>query len=166
MTAGDDAIRLIVAGLGNRTRGDDGIGVYLVESIQYTLPPGVDGVVWEGADAYTLAQELIERERPVLFVDCAQMGAAPGTSRWWPEATANMVLSTAGNSTHGFRLGDGIDLARGLGFEQPLYFFGVQPASIGHGLHLSREVQEACAVLEQSLLSTIDALLMSIEREH
>ncbi len=166
MTAGDDAIRLIVAGLGNRARGDDGIGVHLVESMRYTLPPGVEGVVWEGADAYTLAQELIERERPVLFVDCAQIGGAPGTSRWWAEATANMVLSAEGNSTHGLTLGDGIDLARGLGFGQPLYFFGVQPASIGHSLHLSREVREAYAVLEQSLLSTIDALLISIEREH
>ncbi len=166
MTPRRDTPRLLVAGLGNRTHGDDGIGVRLVESVIPRLPTAVEGAVWENADAFTLAQELIEHDVPVLFVDGAHMGEAPGTVHWWPAGRANLVNAQEEKSTHGFGLAYAIDLARGLGFERPLYFFAVEPADCAPGDALSPLLDARFAALESQLLATVDALLVDLVRDH
>lgn len=165
MTPVGENARLIVAGLGNRTHGDDGIGVYLAESIRPRLPSGVLARVWENADAFTLAQELLERDNPVLFVDCAHMGKEPGSAHWWPEGAARLNAGKGTVSTHGFGLDYAVDLARGLGFDRPLYFFGVEPARVAPGGELSCELRHVYGELERALLTTIQTLLADIDRE-
>lgn len=163
MTPDHDAAQLLVAGLGNRTHGDDGIGVRLVESLHDRVPAGVRTVVWENADAFTLAQELLDHDCAVLFVDCAHMGETPGGVRWWPEGQARVVSSREGKSTHGFGLDYAIDLAHGLGFARALYFFGVEPASTQPDSSLSVTLQEAYPQLEHELRTTVEAILVGLD---
>jgi len=162
LTATPCKSRLLIAGLGNSTRKDDAIGIRLVEAIGPDLPAVIETVIWEGADAFAIAQSLLECDRPVLFVDGAELGRKPGTSHWWSESEAQWRARERERSTHGFRLHEGIDLARSLGFDREIRFFGVQPADIDLGHELSPQLQTALPKLQQDLLDVIAALLVSV----
>ncbi len=75
--AAPPAVRLLVAGVGNVLRGDDGFGPAVVARLG-ELPPGVD-VVETGIGGVALLQELLAGCDGFVLVDAVDRGAAPGT---------------------------------------------------------------------------------------
>ncbi|MBA3301220.1 MAG: hydrogenase maturation protease [Thermoleophilaceae bacterium] len=69
--------RLLVAGVGNVLRGDDGFGPAVTELLGH-LPPGVD-VVETGIGGIALLQELMAGCDGLVLIDAVDRGAAPGT---------------------------------------------------------------------------------------
>ena len=69
--------RILVAGVGNVLRGDDGFGPAVVERLG-DLPPGVD-TVETGIGGVALLQELLAGCDGLLVVDAVDRGAPPGT---------------------------------------------------------------------------------------
>lgn len=69
--------RILVAGVGNVLRGDDGFGPVVVERLT-ALPEGVD-VVETGIGGVALLQELLTGCDGLVLVDAVDQGAAPGT---------------------------------------------------------------------------------------
>ena len=126
---------LVVAGIGNRYRADDGIGLWLAEALD--PPPGVRPELWEDADALTLANLLLELSSPVLLVDCADMGLAGGEWRCFRVRTAGdcvpcaeLVLRSPTLSCHGLGLAEAMRIAMELGCGWPVHVFGVQPCRL------------------------------------
>jgi len=69
--------RILVAGVGNVLRGDDGFGPVVVDRLT-ALPEGVD-VVETGIGGVALLQELLTGCDGLVLVDAVDQGAAPGT---------------------------------------------------------------------------------------
>lgn len=133
---------LLVIGLGNRLRGDDAVGLVLAERLMKNAPPRVAIELREETDALTLAHDLIEHDAPLLAVDCANMGLAPGEWRLFRSDEAQLRGHADGISTHGIGLADAMILAGTLGRRSVSWIFGVQPASLDPVERLSAEIEE------------------------
>jgi hydrogenase maturation protease len=73
------APRVVVLGVGNVLRRDEGVGVRVVQELQarYHLPPGV--AVVDGGTAGLRLLPLLERAEGLVLVDAVDGGAPPGT---------------------------------------------------------------------------------------
>jgi hydrogenase maturation protease len=72
--------RLLVVGVGNLLRRDDGFGPEVARRLseRADLPPGVR-VIETGIGGVALVQELMDRYEAVLILDTVRRGGAPGT---------------------------------------------------------------------------------------
>ena len=70
--------RVLVAGVGNMLRRDDGFGPAVAASLA-GLPPGV-AVVETGIGGVALLQELLSGYDGLILIDAVDRGAAPGTN--------------------------------------------------------------------------------------
>jgi hydrogenase maturation protease len=143
-----------VVGLGSEVAGDDAIGLALVEKVRERLESPrrvplraaasddepVACVLWPDADALTVAHDLLEMTGAVLLVDCADMGLAPGSARLLGAAEVRVKVKHSPVSVHGLGLAEALELARRLGFTQPVHFFAVQPYDLAPGTGLSAEM--------------------------
>ena len=72
-------MRVVVAGVGNVLRGDDGFGVRVAQRLlEQPLPPGVR-VLDIGIGGIHLVQELLEAADALVVVDAVDLGRPPGT---------------------------------------------------------------------------------------
>jgi len=72
-------VKVLVAGVGNTLRVDDGFGVVVARRLQaMTMPPGVN-VLETGTSGMTLVQELMEGYDALIVLDIVDRGRPPGT---------------------------------------------------------------------------------------
>lgn len=71
------AKRILVAGVGNVLRGDDGFGPAVTELLT-NLPEGAD-VIETGIGGVALLQELMQGYDGLVLIDAVERGATPGT---------------------------------------------------------------------------------------
>ncbi|KAB1990480.1 hydrogenase maturation protease [Streptomyces triticiradicis] len=138
--------RIVVIGVGNPLRGDDGIGPAVVEALRGRVPgdtvlavsdgePGRLLDLWRGADTVVVVESL--RTRP----------ARPGALHTLTPAEAAGHHRDAA-STHGFGLQDCLVLADALGLLPPrLVVHAVEVADVGLGAPLSEAVRSALPAL-------------------
>jgi len=150
---------LTVAGIGSHCAGDDAVGLALVAA----MPP-LPGVVyeqWADTDALDLAHRLLQSPAPVLAVDCAEMGLAPGEwrcIRLHPVAEARLRLRSRSVSTHGLGLAEALAIAEQLGLATPVQVFGIQPYRLAIG-GLSEAMQACLPRLQQALADETTKLI-------
>lgn len=71
--------KILVAGMGNLLRGDDGFGVRVIERLaMLTMPVGVE-LYEAGGAGIALAQKLMDRYDACIVVDATQQQGPPGT---------------------------------------------------------------------------------------
>lgn len=155
---------LLVVGLGNVQREDDGVGVRLVETIEGELSGGIGAAFWGDSDALSIAHELVECSRPVLFVDCARMGLSPGEWRMFDESSVHFRDSQNALSAHDFGLDYALRLARNLGYRHPVRFFAVEPVSCELRDSLSVPITRRISQLAGELLVAIQTLKVELQR--
>ncbi len=73
-------MKILVAGMGNILRGDDGFGIRVVEELKknHHLPEAVD-IYEAGIGGIALVQELMNGYDALVVVDAVEKGAAAGT---------------------------------------------------------------------------------------
>ena len=134
--------RVLVIGVGNPSRGDDGVGIELARRLARRPPPGTEvressgegaGLMglWDGADR-------------VILLDAIRSGAAPGTVIRF-DATADAVpRDFCRCSSHLFGVGEAIELARVMGrMPGRLVVVGIEGEGYGFGAPLSPAVEAA-----------------------
>jgi hydrogenase maturation protease len=136
----DETTEWQIVGLGAYLSGDDEIGLALVQSLSQEAEFAGRCVLLESADVATVASSLLEWRRPLILVDAADMNLAPGESRFFGDRDASVILKSSSVSTHGLGLAEGLALARTLGFDRPVYIFGVQPFDLSPGRGLTAEM--------------------------
>lgn len=154
--------RVVVIGVGNPLRGDDGIGPATVEALRGRVPEDTVLVVsdgeparmldlWRGADAVVLVEALrASRARP------GQLHTLT------PAEAAGRALGTA--STHAFGLGECLALAEALDRLPPrLVVHAVEVADVALGAGLSEAVRSALPELTERVVATVS---QAVEREH
>lgn len=149
----------LVIGLGNPLRGDDGIGVRVVQELaSRRLPPDVE-VLDGGTQGLGIVNELEGRER-VILVDAANVGASPGCFVRFTLDQALLVGADEHLSVHAAGLRDALLLAQALDMlPDELVVYGVQPANMAWETGLSPAV-------EASLPDLISALLAEVGKSH
>ena len=70
--------RVLVAGVGNALRGDDGFGIAVVAELQDQLPSGVD-IIETGIGGIGIVHQLMDGYDALVIVDAVERAAVPGT---------------------------------------------------------------------------------------
>ena len=96
---------VLVIGLGNPLRGDDGVGPRLVEELaRREMPPGVQ--VLDGGAVGLGLLDLVEGRERVIVVDAAEMGRKPGEFVRFTPGDARLVSTSDSFSFHDAGLSD------------------------------------------------------------
>lgn len=141
------AAPLVVLGIGNVLRGDDGVGVHVVRALQARLATGdLELPPVELVDAGTTGLALLPRihgSRALLLVDALDLGAAPGTIL----VLRGEEIPGMDSGTEAFRrtgVADLLATARLSGaLPAAVALVGVQPLGIASGVELSPPVRAA-----------------------
>ena len=160
-------MRILIAGVGNVLRGDDGFGVAVAQALSRisNLPDGV--TVFEGGIAgIPLVQELMDGYDALIVADAVERGGAPGTIYLIePDITDPATLDPSAlhaslADAHYTEPSQVLVLAKALGVLPPhVYIVGCQPADYDElGAELSDEVRAAVEVA----LNRIEALIETL----
>jgi hydrogenase maturation protease len=130
---------VLAAGLGNPLLTDEGIGIAVVEALAESRGGQFPDVEFlDLGTSMMRAVHAMAGRRRALFVDCAFMGAEPGTIRRFLPDDVRSIKALAHFSLHEGDLLQAIGISRAAG-ECPgeIVLFGIQPESVEPGLELS-----------------------------
>jgi hydrogenase maturation protease len=154
--AGVRAKRVLVAGVGNVLRGDDGFGPAVTELLGH-LPPGAD-VVETGIGGIALLQELMAGCDGLVLIDAVDRGAPPGTVF---AITPEIAEAEHVPDVHLANPARVLSMAKTMGvLPDRVLIVGCQPAEVDDLFQgLSAPVQRALAIAVTKIEETVDAWL-------
>jgi hydrogenase maturation protease len=129
--------RVLVIGLGNRLRGDDGVGAIVADAIRERNVAGIQAMAFDGDGAALL--ECWRGLDTVIVVDAMRSPAAPGSIQRFDAAHPLPAMGQA-RSTHGFGLAEAVEMARHLDLlPRTLVVYGIvsESCELGEGLSAS-----------------------------
>lgn len=141
----------LVIGIGNDFRGDDGLGLEIVRRLR------ADGAVVKevAGDAFSLMEAWRGAAR-VILVDAVRTGQEPGRVHRIEAGDRALPGIFASSSTHGFGLGQALELARKLDeLPERVTIVGVEGREYEMGRGLSPEAAAGC----EEAVALIQALL-------
>ena len=146
--------RILVAGVGNVLRGDDGFGPAVIARLG-PLPAGVDAVE-TGIGGVALLQELLAGCDGLVVVDAVDRGAAPGTVFELRPDVGEAVHVADVHLANPDRV---LSMAKTMGvLPARVRIVGCQPASVDElGAGLSRVVDAAVDRAVASVTRIVDA---------
>jgi hydrogenase maturation protease len=149
-----DALRdILVIGIGNRFRGDDGIGPAVIDSLRADPP---HATLCEASGEATELIETWSSAELVLIVDCISSGAAPGTIHHIEANSQTLPPQILQTSTHSFGLAEAVELGRTLGRLPPLLIvYGIEGRDFGYGHTLSEPVASVVATVADRIRDCI-----------
>jgi len=123
---------VLVAGIGNIFRGDDGFGVEVIRQLSSKDLPSNVAIRDFGIRGFDLAYALMEPWDLVILVDAIPRGGAPGTLYAVDAETARVAATDQDIDTHGMTPMRAIELVRSLGGTPPkLLVIGCEPGELG-----------------------------------
>jgi hydrogenase maturation protease len=151
----------LIVGLGNPLRGDDGVGVRIVQLLAaQELPDGVE-VVDGGTQGLELVS-LMEGWEQVILVDAANVGKTHGEFVRFRLDEARLLGSDEQVSVHAAGLRDALLLAQALQvLPEEVVIYGVQPANLDWDAELSPQVEAAIPEIIGCILDELDAKELS-----
>ena len=133
---------VLVIGIGNSLRGDDGAGPAVIQRLQNRLPSSVITLQLD-SDGVSLMEAWRDFER-VILVDAAGSGAVPGTIDRFDASRTELPRGLFHYSSHLFGVAEAVELARQLGrLPKRLVVYGIEGAAFGYGEGLSAGVAAA-----------------------
>lgn len=130
---------VLVLGIGNEYRGDDGTGRVVARKLLDAELPSV--TVREASGEGATLMEAWTGVQSVIIVDAVESGAPPGRVHRFDAQVHSMPSRFFHYSTHAFSLAEAIELARALQKLPPrLIVFGIEGKSFAAGVGLSPEV--------------------------
>ena len=143
--------RPCVFGIGNPSRRDDGVGVWVAQALAARLAPGAADVRVLADDGFALVDALAGT-RAALLIDAVQSSAAPGTVHRFDAVAGPLPAALLRCSTHLLGVAEAVELARALGqLPERLQVYGIEGADFGIGEGLSPPVAAAAAALVDEL---------------
>jgi hydrogenase maturation protease len=149
--------RRIILCVGNRDRGDDGVGARVAALLRGREP--AEAEVIECFGEATLLLEALEGASAAVIVDAALSGAPAGTVRRFDlNSEAAPLLGDAGVSSHGFGLAAAIGLARALGtLPNVCILFTVEAESFVAGAVLSAGARAGAKTAARSISAELES---------
>jgi len=142
--------KVIIIGIGNIIRGDDGFGPLLVEKIK----DEVEVMCLDGGTAPENYLGKIAKENPdtVLIVDAVHLGRNPGEY----EILKGEDIARCGFTTHDISPAMFMDYLT-KETEANIYMLGVQPQGIEFGSEMSQELKVVLDQLAGNILEVVNA---------
>lgn len=139
---GDAHGGILVVGIGNPDRGDDGIGPLIVERLAEQPPSDVRLIVRSG-DMLGLVDDWAEYDA-VICIDAAAPLDTPGRIRCVDATSGHLAPGPLPASSHAFSLGEAIALARALGtLPGEVMILAIEGACFGAGAVMTPSVSAA-----------------------
>ncbi|WP_169577614.1 hydrogenase maturation protease [Sinimarinibacterium sp. CAU 1509] len=143
--------RLLIIGLGNPDRGDDGVGALVIQELGGWHPPGVQLITRSG-DPLALLDDWASFNA-VICIDAAATEARPGRIHRIDPAIEPLPQPPLPTSSHALGLADTIELARVLGRAPPhLIVYAIEGHCFDSGAPVTPAV--AAAATQVALLIT------------
>lgn len=149
---------LVIVGIGNSLRGDDGAGPYLInllsERIEKSKRGGLKGKIYlvdagEAPENYT-GKIASLRPNSIILVDAIDLGKSPGEVGI---VESHQILDTT-TSTHNFSLRLVCDYLKER-TRAPVLVIGIQPQAVDFGKGLSDSVRKGAEELAQVVKKAI-----------
>jgi hydrogenase maturation protease len=158
MAKGEESISpasILVIGLGNPLRGDDGVGVRVAQALlERELPDDVE--VLDGGTQGLAVVNWMEGRRRLIVVDAADVGQAPGRFVRFALDEVHLRGEEEHLSVHAAGLRDALLLAQALKkLPDEVVVFGVQPANVEWDSGLSPELEAAFPGLLAAVLAEL-----------
>jgi hydrogenase maturation protease len=145
---------VVVIGVGNPYRGDDGVGLAVAERVRGRVP-GVDVVECEQEPTRLL--DAWEGAELAIVVDACASGSPAGTVHRFDLAAASLPARVFRSSTHAFGVGDAVELARALGrLPARLVVFGVEGEAFASGTGLSPAAARAADEVAAAIVAELE----------
>jgi hydrogenase maturation protease len=149
------ASRVIVLGIGNIERGDDGAGRAVARLLRHMLTGGVEIVEQDGEATALLAK--LDGASAAYLIDACVSNAPPGTVHRVDANHAPLPQASSDLSTHGFGLAAAIELGRTLGGLPPrTIVYAIEAESFTAGAPLSQPVAAATVIVADRIRSEIE----------
>ncbi|MCS7264370.1 MAG: hydrogenase 3 maturation endopeptidase HyCI [Armatimonadetes bacterium] len=129
--------KVAIVGVGNKMRGDDGVGSLVAEQLQSLANENLLVIDAETVPENYLGTLIDMRPEIVLFVDAVDFGGEPGEWNLLPISLLGDKLP----STHTVSLKLLGQILESEGIE--IWILAVQPKQIGFGVPISKEVSKA-----------------------
>jgi hydrogenase maturation protease len=153
------ASNVLVIGVGNAFRSDDGVGLMVAARLKEMALAGV--TVREQSGEGTSLIAAWENAAYVIVVDAVQSGAEPGTI-YRLDVTEKPIPAEYGShfSGHAFGVAGAVEMARLLGkLPQRLIVYGVEGLAFAAGQRLSAEVEGVLETAVQQICGELTAVL-------
>lgn len=139
----------MIIACGNPDRADDAAGILVANRLREL---SIDVDVCRGGPPELI--EVWSAHDDVIVVDCVVTGAPAGTVQLW-DASRPVKFRSSG-STHGFGLGEAIELARAVGrLPARLRIYGIEGRNFGIGGATSMEVQRGVAEVVEKIVAEV-----------
>jgi hydrogenase maturation protease len=156
--SGSDRPLVLVVGIGNPDRGDDGVGPRVAQSLRGRVPAKVR-VLECGGDALALIQDW-EGVASVILVDAVAPITKPGRIHRLDLAKNQLPVGFVPPSTHTFGLAETVELARSLARLPPFIIaYVVEGEQFETGAPLSPAVAEAVDEIAGRIVTDIPPAL-------
>jgi hydrogenase maturation protease len=146
--------RVVVIGVGNGLRGDDGAGLEVVRSLTARARAEAIEVREQEGEALGLLEQW-EGAAGAVLVDAIHSGAPAGTIHR-VDASAGPIpaLLASSSSTHAVGVGEAVELARALGrLPRTTILYGIEGVRFDAGGDISPEVRAAIPALAAAVLA-------------
>ena len=153
--------RILVAGIGNRLRGDDGFGPRVIDLLESRELPDSIKVMDFGMAGITIATELSDYD-VAIFLDSSESVGEPGSlqiSRIVVEAGIDDSAELAVLTLHEVGLEGLLKFSKSIGtLPEEVYLIGCKPKVLVPTLDLSPEVEAAVEEAASMVMDTIGRL--------
>jgi hydrogenase maturation protease len=137
---------VLVIGIGNEDRGDDGVGLVAIRALE---EQGLQEVICKQSTGDGMAlMDLWEGFNNVILIDAMLSGGTPGAICRFDANKEAIPARLSSHSTHAFGVADAIELAKTL-YELPtsLIVYAIEGKDFPAGVGLTPEVEHAASVV-------------------
>lgn len=146
---------ILILALGNRLRGDDGVGPVLAEKVGALLP---ECKIVAGIDDAMSIVNTWQDSRLTIVLDAAHSGDVPGTLHRLEGDVALPARDLMRCSSHGSGLADALELGRIMKrFPEKLVIFAIEAESFNPGDQLSESVSCTVPAVVDNIVAEIQA---------
>jgi hydrogenase maturation protease len=133
---------ILVIGIGNEYRSDDGAGLVVARGLRAKNLPGM--LIIESSGDGAALMEAWKAAASVILIDAAASGKAPGTIHRFDALTQPMPTGFSFHSTHAFGVAEAIGLAQALQqLPSRLMVYAIEGKNFTAGVGLSPRVAKA-----------------------
>ncbi len=133
---------ILVIGIGNEYRGDDGVGLVVARELRTKNLP--DMLIIESSGDGATLMEAWKAAPSVIVIDAASSGRAPGTIHRFDAVMQPIPTGFSFHSTHAFGVAEAIGLAQALQQLPPrLIVYAIEGKNFTAGVGLSPRVAKA-----------------------
>ena len=148
----------LVIGIGNPYRGDDGVGLAVVQQLKEIAPRNLK--ILEASGECTSLMESWKDSGGVILVDALQSDKRPGAIFRFNALEQRLPAGISRHSTHALGIMEAIELARMINrLPSSLILYGIEGKNFQAGFGLSPEV-------EASVGKAVDLILKDIHSDN